>query len=57
MAVAMADAIAHSVIAILLQRIARALYEARQILAMEQALGHLPAQLFRPVTEQGPGSR
>ncbi|MNY27884.1 hypothetical protein D3C86_1618230 [compost metagenome] len=56
-AVAMANAIGHGVIAILLQRIARALHQSGQVLAMKQALGHLPAQLFRPVTEQGPGRR
>ncbi|MNT34136.1 hypothetical protein D3C72_1700950 [compost metagenome] len=57
MAVAMADAISHGVIAILLQRITRALHQTGQILAMKQALGQLPAQLFGPVTEQGPGGR
>ncbi|MCY1451849.1 hypothetical protein D9M71_687380 [compost metagenome] len=51
----MADAISHGVVAILFQRVARTLHEAGQILAMKQALGQLPAQLFGPVTEQGPG--
>ncbi|MNR65130.1 hypothetical protein D3C85_1880460 [compost metagenome] len=54
---AMADAVGHGVVAVLLQRVARALHQLGEFLGMEQALSELPAQLFRPIAEQRPGGR
>ncbi|MCY1520295.1 hypothetical protein D9M68_550700 [compost metagenome] len=42
-------------VAVLLQGVTGALHQLAQLLGMEQALGELPAQLLRPVAEQGPG--
>ena len=53
----MADAIGHGVITVLLQALPGPPHHGRQALAMEQALCQRPAQLPRPIPQQGPGSR
>ena len=57
MAVTVADAVSHGVITVLLQRIPRPLHQAVQVMLMKQAAGQAPAQLLRPVAQQGPGRR
>ena len=57
MAGLVADAVSHGVIAGLLQRLGGALHQQVLVLGMEQALHAHPAQLLRPVTEQGPAGR
>ncbi|MNQ61280.1 hypothetical protein D3C85_755930 [compost metagenome] len=52
---AVADAIGHGEVAVLLQSVAGALHQLGHLLRVEQALGELTAQLLRPITKQRPG--
>ncbi|MNQ52633.1 hypothetical protein D3C85_666570 [compost metagenome] len=54
---AMADAVGHGVVTVLLQGLAGALQQLLLVLLVKQRLHQGPAQLLGPVAEQGPAGR